>query len=55
MIVVTLKNFYDFCQIYHCCFAQPYSFLGLFVGVVVIGDENHEENVVGHRNDIFTN
>ena len=49
-----LPSFYDFCLISHCWFPQAFSFLGLFIGVAVIGDENHQNLAVGYRPDIFT-
>ena len=48
------RVFYDFCQICPCWFAEPYYFLGLFIGVAVIGDENHQTLVVVYCADIFT-
>jgi len=41
VLVETSKSFVILCQICHCWFAQAYSSLGLFIGVAVIGGENH--------------
>jgi len=46
---------YDFCQICLWWFVQAYSFLGLFIGVAVTGDENHQKRLVGYCADIFNN
>ena len=54
VFVETSKSFVIFCQICHCLFAQAYSSVGLFIGVAVIGDENHRKPVVGHCADNFT-
>jgi hypothetical protein len=33
---------------------SSYTFLGLFIGVALIGDENHQKLAVGYCADIFT-
>ena len=42
--------FVKFC---HCCFAEAYSFLELFIGVGAIDNENHQL-VVRYSADVFT-
>ena len=42
-VLVETSKTYDFWQICHCWFAQTYSFLGLFIGVADIGDENYKK------------
>ena len=54
VLAETSQSFVIFCQVYHCWFAQAYSSLGLFIGVAVIGDENHRKHVVGYCAAVFT-
>jgi len=54
VLVETSKSFLIFVKFCHCWFAQAYSFLGLFFIVAVIGDEMHQELVVGSCAAIFT-
>ena len=42
-VVWNFQDFYDFCHIFLCWFAQAYTFLGLFIGAAVISHENHKK------------
>jgi hypothetical protein len=41
-----LQGFNNFCHICRCWFAQAFTFVGLFIIVAAIGDENHQKLVV---------
>jgi hypothetical protein len=53
-VLIETPSLYAFCQIFHSCFAQAYSFVGFFVGVAAIGDKNQQKLTVDYCADIFT-